>query len=344
MKMRTRPVTAVLVLFWLALAPAIARAVPDRGAMIGAYLREPTADRLRYIDLIIPMQKLGPFDFTLRPEDVRLYLGDPDSVFYRDRTYSLKNLPDRYYFVYNAVGVSFLFGGGELVEMTAISPRFKFPNGLGVGSTEADVIAAFGAGFARVEGESQDTLVYAEYGVSFRVGRPKRIVWEIVLVQGHGQSAPAPTFEDLLNREVPKLDLAKTTLADLARLFGEPSVYRWGNKTYTRETLPAYSVAEFRNGFTALLQGTAVVELGFRQPGFKFAARLGVGSTLAEAAAVLGEPSDTVQGASRNFKSGVLYVNMAGERGACYYERVEWGVRLFFKDFKVSALYLTAPQ
>jgi hypothetical protein len=344
MKMRRRSTTAVLVFLWLTFLPAPALAVPDHGAMIEAFLKQATDGQLRFVDLIIPFQKVGPFDFSLKPEDALLYLGEPDIIFFKDRTYTLKNLPDRYYFVYNSVGVSFLFGGGALLEVTAISPRFKFPNGIGVGSAEAQVIAAFGKGFKLIEDASQDALVYAEIGVSFRVSRQKRIVWEIALVPGPGQAAPAPTFAELLNREVPKLDLSQTTLADLVRAFGEPLAYRWGNKTYSRDALPPFCIAEFKDGFTALLQGTAVVELGFHQSGFKFAAQLGVGSTLAEALAVLGEPSDTVQGQSRNFKSGVLYVNMAGEKGACYYERAEWGVRLFFKDFKVSALYLTAPQ
>ena len=342
--MKTRLVLTVLVLTRLVWAAAPAAATPQSAEMIEVFRKAPSAPDLRYVDLIIPRQKIGPFTLVMSRRDALQYLGEPDRVFFNDNIYTVKDHPRRCYYVYTAVGVSFLFDGDDLVELTSFSPRFKFPNGIAAGSTENQVEAAFGRDYTLIEGPAQDTLVYDDLGLSFRISKQKRIVWEVVLSRQSSSPPPTPTFEDLLNREVPKLNLAATTLDDLIRLFGEPLAYRWGDRTYSRDRLPQFYVAEFKHRFTALMHRNAIVELGFLQPGFKYSGVLEVGSTLDEALRVLGKPRDTVQGVSRDFKSGVLYVNIAGEEGACYYEKAEWGVRLFFKNFKVSALYLTDPS
>jgi hypothetical protein len=334
----------LLLLIWSVFIPETLAAAPSHEEMIDAVQKKSGAQDRQYIDLIIPRQKLGPFAFSLRQEEALQFLGEPDKIFYQNGVYTLKNLPARYYFLYNTLGISFFFKDGVLEEMTTFSPRYKFPNGIRVGSSEEKLIAAFGTAYRLIEGIAQDNIVYEQYGVSFRVSKQKRIVWEISISKPPDQNRTAVTFDDLLNREVPKLDLSKMTLADLVRIFGEPLSYRWGNKTFTRDNLPSFYVAAFRNHFTVLLQGNKIIELGFNQSGFKLGGILEVGSSLKEAIAMLGEPHETIQGVARNFENGVLYVNIAGEAGACYYERAELGVRLFFTDFKISALYLMEPQ
>ena len=66
-----------------------------------------------------------------------------------------------------------------------------------------------------------------------------------------------------------------------------------------------------------------------------------MGSSLEEVLAVLGEPDATVVGRNA-FKDGILYKDIDGRRGSCYYARKRQAIRLFFLDYKVTALYLTA--
>jgi hypothetical protein len=62
---------------------------------------------------------------------------------------------------------------------------------------------------------------------------------------------------------------------------------------------------------------------------------------LEEAIDVLGPPKETAEGGKKQFRDGVLYKDIEGRRGHCYYGRSDVGLRLFFADYKVAALYVT---
>ena len=50
----------------------------------------------------------------------------------------------------------------------------------------------------------------------------------------------------------------------------------------------------------------------------------------------------TVAGQPNEYKDGILYKDINGEKGYCYYGREDKNVRLFFWDYKVTAIYVTA--
>jgi len=54
----------------------------------------------------------------------------------------------------------------------------------------------------------------------------------------------------------------------------------------------------------------------------------------------LGKTKEVVIGEEIGFKDGVLYKDILGEKGYCYYSRSDKNVRMFFKDNKLSALYV----
>jgi hypothetical protein len=145
-----------------------------------------------------------------------------------------------------------------------------------------------------------------------------------------------------INEQVARLDLATAGLDDVIRIFGEPQSYAWEGKTFTRDNLPGIYVVTYPNDFGVLMNGGRVGELRFGGPaaGYAYQGKLRVGSSLEEALAVLGPPASTVEGGQVEGKDGVLYKDVGGKKGYCYYSRADHHIRLFFLDNKVAALFL----
>jgi subtilisin family serine protease len=78
--------------------------------------------------------------------------------------------------------------------------------------------------------------------------------------------------------------------------------------------------------------------------GFTWRGKLRLGSSLEEVLAVLGAPAETVTGEKLAFKPRVLYKDWDGKKGYCYYSRPEQNIRLFFGDYKVTALYVPLEE
>ena len=56
---------------------------------------------------------------------------------------------------------------------------------------------------------------------------------------------------------------------------------------------------------------------------------------------VTGRPDKTVKGKKNMFADGVLYKNIDGRKGHCYYARSDQNIRLWFLDNKITAIYMT---
>lgn len=149
-------------------------------------------------------------------------------------------------------------------------------------------------------------------------------------------SAPAG-----INAQAAQLNLETARLNDLTRVFGAPEKYVWGERTFTKDNLPALYLAMFPGGVMAVMQDGRLYELRFNQPGYAFRGKLQVGDTIDQALAVLGPPRSTERGAAKvSYQDGVLYLDVGGRPGAGYYGRADLGVRMFFGDGKVAGLYL----
>ncbi len=151
--------------------------------------------------------------------------------------------------------------------------------------------------------------------------------------------------ESDINARVAQLDFDKATLDDVIRIFGEPEKYVWGGKTFTEDNLPSVYIAAYPGGFSVFMSRGKVSELRFEEPGvgYVFRGKLKLGSSLDEVLEVLGQPTETVTGGELQVaKDGVLYKDINDRKGHCYYSRKEQGIRLFFFDYNVTALYLTS--
>jgi hypothetical protein len=134
-----------------------------------------------------------------------------------------------------------------------------------------------------------------------------------------------------LAKRIPRIEIGKSTLEDITRILGKPlGRFRM--------------VWEYPDRFQVFMPDDVALELRFEGPatGYKFREKIGVGTPLDEVLAVLGPPTHTVTAGPNLFHSGVLYKDIDGKKGYCYYGREDQGLRMFFVGNKVKALYLTA--
>ena len=146
-----------------------------------------------------------------------------------------------------------------------------------------------------------------------------------------------------INDQVAQLDIDTATLDDVIDIFGEPVDYAWGDQIYTKDNLPDVYIARYPNEFGILMDRGYINELRFESPaaGYVWTGGIQVGSSLDDVLAVVGQPTETVVGQSVANEDGVLYKDINGIVGYCYYRRSDQNVRFFFWNYAVSALYLT---
>ena len=148
-----------------------------------------------------------------------------------------------------------------------------------------------------------------------------------------------------INQKIDRLDFKNAGLEDIIKLFGEPRDYNWNRKPFERNNLPAVYIAAYPNGLSFLMNNGKISEIRHEGPtGYRFKGRLEVGSSLETSVEVLGEPTQTILGKANEWADGVLYKDIDGRKGYCYYQRSEQNIRLFFGNYKVAALYITNPH
>jgi len=147
--------------------------------------------------------------------------------------------------------------------------------------------------------------------------------------------------EEDINAKVARININRSTIKDVVRVFGKPLKYVWGQESFEKNNLPETYIADYPDGFSVVVSENAVVELRHYQPGYAFQGKLQVGDSLEKAVEVLGEPEKTVENQPNKFENGVLYKDINGRKGDCYYGQRDKGVRLFLTDYKINELYVT---
>jgi len=157
-------------------------------------------------------------------------------------------------------------------------------------------------------------------------------------------SSAASELQSDINAKVAQLDIGKATLDDVVRIFGEPEKYFRGRETFTKDNLPSTYIAAYPDDFSVVISRGKVNELRFegQAGGYIFKDKLHVGSPLDEVLRVLGQPTEIVKGQANGWKDGVLYKDINGRKGHCYYSRKGQGIRIFFMNYKITALYVTS--
>jgi len=147
-----------------------------------------------------------------------------------------------------------------------------------------------------------------------------------------------------INAKVAQLNIETADLDKIISIFGEPEKYLWGDETFQRQNLPPVYIVRYPDGFSIFMKNDHIAELRFEQPGFIFRNKIQVGSSLEEVLEVIGSPAETVVNQKNEFKDKVLYKDIDGYKGRCYYARSDQNVRFFFNDYKVAGLYVISQM
>jgi hypothetical protein len=143
---------------------------------------------------------------------------------------------------------------------------------------------------------------------------------------------------------VPQLDIDNAQLDDVIQLFGNPVRYIWGAEIIAPEDLlkrNAY-VIDYGGGLHIFMVQGRVMELRFEQNSqYVYQGKLRIGDSIDDALKVMGPPEQTVAGEKLTFKDGVLYRDIDGQKGYCYYHRADQNLRVFFAEDKITAIYVT---
>ena len=450
---------------------------------------------------IIVAGQVGEYKLGISKSEVLESLGEPKSIFYGNKKYTLKNLPRTYYMCFD--DISFRIVDDSVKEMTAVSPLYRFENGLGVGDSEQKIKQAFGDDYHLKKTWKKDFLSYEDKGLVFEIDKNDRTVMEInvspiesskshkkayipatsiIDEQGHivdkidypfvndpqvigtweaidfvGEmddfkinekqwegrggklflhgmifvkngrliskndkvprgcpgtwtkgliiydndfktaskytlknmddslymffewksgdysirhskpsyyvlkkvssetggvaenwaSQPSDAeFAEQLQGKVGQLDIDSAGLEDVKEIFGKPAQYIWESESFAEDNLPNRYIMIYPAGFSVFMFNDQIKEIRFHRPGYVFNDAIQVGSTLEEVIANVGAPEETITGQKLEFKNNVLYEDVDGEKGYCYYHRSDKSVRMFFKNYKVIALFImrTEPQ
>jgi beta-lactamase regulating signal transducer with metallopeptidase domain len=149
-------------------------------------------------------------------------------------------------------------------------------------------------------------------------------------------------FNRQLPAKIKQLDIDNADLEQVKKIFGKPAQYVWGKDTFTEDNLPERYILVYPSQFRVFMSNNKIVEIR-HESGFKyvFRGKLRSGSTLDEVFEVIGRPKKIIEGEENKFEDGVLYKDIDGRKGHCYYARSDQDVRLWFSDYKLAAIYMT---
>jgi bla regulator protein blaR1 len=298
-------------------------------------------------------------------EPGRYYYGtkgeDPSGIVKTDRDH----LPEAYVMEYPA-GFFIFMAQGRIGEIRFHQPGYRFKGKLQVGDSVEDALKAVGQPSKTVNDRKLafgDAVLYMDvdgkkgYGYYQRTDQHVRMFFSDRKVsalyvtrpggpfdrEGRQASARASDtpFSRALQEKADKLDLSTAKCEDIVKTFGEPTEYVWGSDVFKPEKLPSHYIMSYPDGFSVFMADGQIVELRFGEPNYAYKGKLKVGSSMEDAFKLLGQPDKTVTGEKNGFQNGVYYKDVTD--GGDYYARKEQNVRMFAKDGKVLAIYVTRP-
>jgi hypothetical protein len=157
----------------------------------------------------------------------------------------------------------------------------------------------------------------------------------------HGRPVDVEAFRDDFAEKLEKLDIDNADLKDVIRTFGKPANYAWGQEQFNPDNLPQSYIVNYSDDFSIYFSEGKIVELRHEGPDFTFMGKIKVGTPLAEVLDVFGMPDETVEGGENRFQDNVLYMDIEGRKGYCYYRRTDKNARLWFLNYEVIAIYTT---
>jgi len=229
--------------------------------------------------IIVPGQRVGQFTFDMTEDDVLEKLGEPKAIFYGDQKYTLDNLPRKYFMHFG--DVSFHIVNDSVKGITALSPDYKFANGVRVGDSEQKIKEAFGSDFHIKESKWKDFLYYRDKGLMFEINKKDRTVMEINVspILGSESYKKVPGADNII---IPGLRVGEYTFnmtkEDVLESRGKPKVIFYGDKRYTLDDLPEKYYMPYED-ISFLIVNGSVKEITALSPSYKLPDGLGVGDS-----------------------------------------------------------------
>ena len=228
---------------------------------------------------IVPGVRVGDYTFGMSKDDVLESLGEPKAIFYGDKRYTLDNLPRKYFMHYG--DVSFGMTGDSVTGITALSPSYKFANGLGVGDSEQKIKELFGTDFQIREFERKDFLSYEDEGLMFEIHKEDRTIMEINVSPIDSPESHKGT--GIVSRIiVPGIRVGDYTFNmskdDILESLGKPNSIFYGDEKYTLDNLPSHCYMSFGD-ISFRIHNNSVKEITVGSPSYKLPNGLRVGDS-----------------------------------------------------------------
>jgi len=262
---------------------------------------------------IVPGLRVGAYTLDMSKDEVLRKLGEPKRIFLGEESYTLNNLPRRYFMIFD--DISFSIDDDSVEGIGVHSPLYKFTNGLGVGDSEQKIKQAFGDDFQLKEGQGKDFLTYEDKGLQFEIRKKDRTVMEIGIYQPEGNRGDrdAPDQEEHSKHTiVPGLRVGAYTLDmskdDVLKELGEPEsiqlgedeVVRRGEEKYSPDNLPNECILSFGD-ISFWIDDDSVEAISVRSPLYKLSNGLKVGDSEQKIKQVFGEDFHLEEALGRTF-------------------------------------------
>ncbi|MBN2131706.1 MAG: M56 family metallopeptidase [Sedimentisphaerales bacterium] len=286
--------------------------------------------------------------------------GQPLKYIWGPKTLPPDDLPRRFIAIYPGRFHVFMVDD-HIVELRhEHGSKYIFAGKLRVGSTLEEALAVLGPPAKTVVGEeidwqnSKDVLfkdIERNKGHCYyhRPDRNVRVWFGNYKVAGiymtrsdYGEDEPFDKeFAARLSARIRALDIDAADREGVLELFGDPIQYVWGEKTFTPDALPENYIMSYPCAFSVWLKNNRIMEIRHgRGSQYAYGGTLRIGATVQEALDVLGPPDATVTG-KNEYKDRILYRDIDGNKGHCYYHRADQKVRVWFSKNKVIAVYMT---
>jgi hypothetical protein len=168
--------------------------------------------------------------------------------------------------------VSFHIVDDSVKGITALSPDYKFTNGVRVGDSERKIKKVFGSDFQIKETKWKDFLYYRDKGLMFEIHKQDRTVMEIN-VSPIKSSKPHKKALGPDNIIIPGLRVGEYTFNmtkdDILESLGKPKAIFYEDKRYTLDDLPEKYYMPYED-ISFLIVNGSVKGITALSPSYKF--------------------------------------------------------------------------
>jgi len=281
--------------------------------------------------------------------------GKPDEYRLGKKTFPEGDLPDRYEMIYGDLGVSFAVSEYAVWEVRIHGNEdYSYEDKIRLGSSLDDVISFFGEPSETIAGEqinrARDKVLYKDTkgntgycyihynDLGVRIFFSDYKVCMLYLRKREVMD---------MNEKLRVITPGETNREQVVEILGKPDRYVWGSKRFSEGDLPDDNyIMVYETGVDLWMDGNAVREVRINSNwDYSYEDRIYLGSSLEDVITFFGKPSETVTGEPIDFRRNrVLHRDIKGETGYCYIHYRDMGIRMFFTDYKLLALYQGIPE